>query len=241
MTTEKQLMAALKSLLKQQGKTYRDVAEWLALSEGSVKRLFSKGDMRLDRLMTILSQLGRTMTDLVSTMDAESKHISQISEAQERELVDDMPALLTALAVLSQLPFDDIVEHYGFAEVEVENALLKLDKMRIISLLPNNHYQLNVHANFRWLAGGPIQRFFMDNLAANYVSQPLGDGDELLMLGAMLSATSNQKLDWLMDDFLERFQQLNIADRPLPLAEKSATFVVLAKRQNWYRGNINNT
>lgn len=240
MTTEMQLMAALKNLLKQQGKTYKEVAEWLDLSEGSVKRLFSKGEMRLDRLTLILSQLGRSMTDLVNTMDVASKHISQITEAQERELIADMPTLLTALAVLSQLSFRDIVQHYSFDEIQVEKALLKLDKMHIISLLPNNHYQLNVSANFRWLAGGPIQCFFMDNLAANYVSKPLAGGDELLMLGAMLGEESNQKLDRLMDDFMQRFQQLNIADRPLPLAEKEATFVVLAKRRNWYRGNLDN-
>lgn len=236
MTTEMQLMAALKSLLKQQGKTYKDVAKWLELSEGSVKRLFSKGEMRIDRLITILSHLGRDISDLVNTMNAKSKQISQISEAQERELVADIPTLLTALAVLSQLSFDDIVKHYHFDALQVEKALLKLDKMQIISLLPNNHYRLNVQANFRWLAGGPIQRFFMENLAADYVSEPLGDGDELLMLGAMLSDASNKRLDRLMDDFLQHFQQLNITDRPLPLAEKNTTFVVLAKRRNWYRG-----
>lgn len=236
MNHEMQLLAALKSLLKQQGRTYKEVAEWLALSEGSVKRMLSKGDMRLDRLMTILSYLGRSMTDLVNIMDAESKQISQIDEAQERELVADIPALLTALAVLSQLSFDEIKQHYGFDAVQVENALLKLDKMHIISLLPNNHYQLNVSANFRWLAGGPIQRFFMENLAANYVSKPLAAGDELLMSGAMLSDESNQKLNQLLNDFMQHFQQLNVIDRALPLAEKNATFIVLAKRQNWYRG-----
>lgn len=236
MTTENQLIEALKSLLKQQKKTYKDVAEWLNLSEGSVKRLFSKSDMSIERLLLILSHLGRDMNDLVSVMNANSRQISQITKEQEQELIEDIPAMLTAVAVLSNLGIDEIVEHYQLDEVIVEQALLKLDKMRILSLMPNNHYQLNVHPNFRWLAGGPIQHFFMNNLAASFIGDQLQDNDELLLLSGMLGQDSIKRLTWLIDEFTQRFQQLNIADRALPLAEKDATFVVLSKRQNWHSG-----
>lgn len=236
MNSEKQVISALKRLLKQQNRTYKDVAKWLSLSEGTVKRLFSRGDIRLDRLMVVLSHLSCDMSDLVSIMNADSKQISQITEAQERDLVADIPALLTAVAVLSRLSFEEITTHYGFSEEQVEGALLKLDKMQIISLLPNNHYQLNVHANFRWQNGGPIQRYFIENLATNYLSKPLEKDDNLLMLGAMLSAESDRRLDALIDDFMRHFQELNVVDRPLPLANKSSTFIVLAKRRHWYSG-----
>ncbi len=36
------LIETLKRQLRAQGKTYADVAEWLALSEASVKRLFAE-------------------------------------------------------------------------------------------------------------------------------------------------------------------------------------------------------
>lgn len=230
------LLDAVKILLKQQKKTYRDVADWLELSEGSVKRLFSKADMSVERLLLILSHLGRDMNDLVATMNANSRQISQISQAQEKELVDDLPAMLTALAVLSDLSFAEIVEHYNFTEIQVEAALLKLDKMQIITLLPGNRYQLNVHPHFRWLAGGPIQHYFMENLAANFVSEPLANDDQLLLLSGMLGKEARQRLEWLIDDFTQRFQQLNNGDRALPLRQKEAVFIVLAGRQNWYSG-----
>ncbi len=236
MNDENALIDALKILLKQQKKTYRDVSEWLELSEGSVKRLFSQSDMSIERLMLILTHLGRDINDLVATMNANSRQISQISEAQEKELVNDPPAMLTALAVLSDLSFEEIVRHYGFDEVHVENALLKLDKMQIITLLPNNRYQLNVHPHFRWLAGGPIQQYFMMNLASNFVSEPLQINDELLLLSGMLGDEACQRLDWLINDFTQRFQQLNNGDRALPLNQKEAVFLVLAKRHNWYSG-----
>lgn len=234
MTTETQLLEALKTLLKQQKKTYKDVAGWLDLSEGSVKRLFSKADMSVERLLLILSHLGRDMNDLVSVMNADSRQISQITAEQERELVEDIPTILTAVAVLSNLRIDEIVTHYQLEEAVVEQALLKLDKMRILTLLPNNHYQLNVHPNFRWLVGGPIQRFFMENLAASFISERLQDDDELLLLSGMLGKNSLKRLAWLTDEFTQRFQQLNIADRALPLTEKDAVFMVLSKRKNWF-------
>lgn len=233
-TTETQLIGALKRLLKEQGKTYKDVAAWLSLSEGSVKRLFSKADMSIERMVAILDKLGCDMNDLVAAMNAESRQISQISIDNERALVEDIPAMLTALSVLSDLKFQEIVEHYGYDEPTIEKALLKLDKMKILTLLPNNHYQLNVHPNFRWQMGGPIQEFFMNTLASNFLGQKLEKGEELLLLAGMLGEESLQRLSWLIDDFTQRFQQLNIADRALPLAEKEATFVVLAQRKNWF-------
>lgn len=236
MTTETQLIKALKHLLKEQRKTYRDVAEWLALSEGSVKRLFSRAGMSIERMVAILEHLGCDMNDLVTAMNAEKRQISQISIENEKALVDDIPAMLTALAVLSDLRFGEIVKHYGYDEITVERALLKLDKMGILTLLPNNHYQLNVHPNFRWLAGGPIQQFFMDTLAAEFLGEKLETGEELLLLGGMLGKESQQRLNWLIDDFTQRFQELNIADRALPLSKKEAVFVTLAQRKNWFSG-----
>ncbi len=228
--TEKQVISALKKILKQQDKTYKDVAKWLDLSEGSVKRLLSRGNISLDRLMLILNHLGRDISDLANMMNASSKQISQITEAQEKQLVADIPTLLVAVGVLSQLSFSELIRYYGFPEAQVEKSLLKLDKMHFITLLPKNHYQLNVHANFRWLTGGPIQRYFLEHLAANYIRKPLQNEDSLLMLGAMLSAESNAKLNAMLEEFMQHFQELNIMDRALPLAEKSDTFILLAKR-----------
>ncbi len=236
MTTETQLIKALKQLLKERHKTYKDVAEWLDLSEGSVKRLFSKASMTIERMLIILQYLGCDMTDLVTAMNAEKRQISQISIANEQALVTDIPAMLTALAVLSNLRFDEITKHYAYDEATIERALLKLDKMGILTLLPNNHYQLNVHPNFRWQSGGPIQQFFMDTLAADFLGAQLESGEDLLLLGGMLGKESQQRLSWLIDDFTQRFQELNIADRALPLSKKEAVFVVLAQRKNWFSG-----
>ncbi len=239
MTTEIQLINALKHLLKEHKKTYKDVANWLSLSEGSVKRLFSNTSMTIERMVTILEHLGCDMNDLVVVMNAQTKQISQISIEHEQALVDDIPTMLTALAVLSNLRFNDIVKQYTYDELTIERALLKLDKMGILTLLPNNHYQLNLHPNFRWQLGGPIQQFFMNTLSGDFLGKQLATGEELLVLVGMLGKESQQRLKWLIDDFSQRFQELNIADRSLPLCQKDAIFIALAQRKNWFSHHKN--
>jgi predicted XRE-type DNA-binding protein len=48
-----QLLVTLKRQIKARGLTYRDVAAALKLSEPSVKRLFSTGNLSLERLVDI--------------------------------------------------------------------------------------------------------------------------------------------------------------------------------------------
>ncbi len=239
MNSETQLINALKKLLKEKNKTYRDIAKLLNLSEGSVKRLFSKSSMTIERMLIILDFLGCDITDLVTAMNAEKRQISQISIENEKMLVEDIPAMLTALAVLSNLRFDEIVKHYSYDDKTIEKSLLKLDKMGILTLLPNNHYQLNVHPNFRWQIGGPIQQFFMDTLAGDFLGDKLETGEELLVFAGMLGKESQQRLNWLINDFSQRFQELNISDRSLPLNKKESIFIAIAQRKNWF-SNSNN-
>ena len=51
----RELVAALKTELKAQGKTYADVAAALELSEASVKRIFSQQNFSLERLVSLTS------------------------------------------------------------------------------------------------------------------------------------------------------------------------------------------
>src|SRR5262249_26298627 len=64
MNEVEQLIATIKRQLKAQGLTYRDVAQALALSEASVKRLFASERLNLDRLAQIAALLGFTLAEL---------------------------------------------------------------------------------------------------------------------------------------------------------------------------------
>ena len=59
------IVATLKRELKARGKTYRDVAAALNMSEASVKRLFASERFSVERLAEISELLGYTLAELL--------------------------------------------------------------------------------------------------------------------------------------------------------------------------------
>lgn len=70
-----------------------------------------------------------------------------LSEAQEKELVSDEKLLLVAVC-LNQWEIADIVRAYRLSEAECIQCLVKLDRLRLITLLPGNRIRLNVARDF---------------------------------------------------------------------------------------------
>lgn len=68
--------------------TYAHVAEHLDLSKASVKRLFAQNELSLTRIDATCSLLGIELTDLAAAAVARTSMISQMTLAQEQELVE---------------------------------------------------------------------------------------------------------------------------------------------------------
>ena len=98
-----QLIDTLKKALRAHGMTYADVAVHLALSEASVKRLFSEKSFSLQRLDQTCQLIGLEISDLVQQMKEEAarSRLSALTEEQEREIAGDIELLLTTVCVLN--------------------------------------------------------------------------------------------------------------------------------------------
>ena len=80
------IIDVLKKLLKEQGVTYLQVAQALALSEASVKRLFAERQFSLQRLDRVCALLGLEISDLVRRLEHDLR-IDALALEQEQELV----------------------------------------------------------------------------------------------------------------------------------------------------------
>src|SRR5512140_2545264 len=160
MTEATQLIATIKKQLKSQGMTYRDVARELKLSEPSVKRLFASGRFTIDRLVQVANLLGYTLAALSKEALAGQPRLGTLTEQQEREVVSDPKLLVIAVCALNHWTMEEIVETYRVNHAECIKYLLRLDKLRIIDLLPGNRIRLNVSRDFDWLPSGPIKQYF---------------------------------------------------------------------------------
>jgi transcriptional regulator with XRE-family HTH domain len=227
------LIETLKKALKAHGKTYADVAVHLELSEASVKRLFAEKHFSVQRLDAVCQMLGMEISDLVQLMKEQTQRpICELNEEQEREIIGDTLLLLVTILVLNHWTWDDINAYYDVPEHELIQKLARLDRLRIIELLPRNRVKLLVDPNFAWRRDGPIIRYFQEQVAADFFgSRFKKDGDKLMFINGMLSESSSALIRRKLERLFCEFQELCNDDAGLPVEEKHWNSLALAVRE----------
>ncbi len=226
-----QLIQQLKRSLKQSGKTYKAIATHLEMSEANVKRMFASENFSLKRLETICNLIQLTLTDLMQLVDESIHRINSLSLAQEEQLVSDSKLLLVAVSVKNYLSFEDIIHHYQISESECIQCLAKLDRLKIIDLLPNNRIKLLIDQNFKWIKNGPIEKFFQQQIQQQFLKSRFNDeqATRLFQFG-LLGDTSSQIMLKKLRALALEFTDLHKQDQHLALDKKHSMGLLLATR-----------
>jgi len=225
------LIATLKQALKAHGLTYREVARALGLSEASVKRLFAEQNFSLQRLEQVCQLAGMEISDLVRQMESDRQELDELSEAQEQELVSDIRLLLVAFLVINGWSYADILRHYQISETEAIRYLARLDRIKLIELLPNNRIKLRISANFTWRRNGPIQQFFTANLQEDFLKSRFDEHNESFQfLSGMFSRACADQVRQRLQQLAREFHQYNQQDRGKPIDERDGYSLFLAFR-----------
>lgn len=232
MTEVMQLVATLKRQLKLQGKTYRDVALALELSEPSVKRLFTSGRFAIDRLVQVSNMLGFTLAELAQEAVASEIRLRTLSDVQEKELVSDPRLLLVAACALNHWTLSEILTAYRLSEAECLRALLRLDRLHIITLLPGNRIRLNVSRDFDWIPNGPIRQYFRQQGLTDFLSSGFARDDESLTFShGMLTEAAITKIQAELRQLRLKFAELHNESLSAPLAKRRGSGLLLAMRE----------
>lgn len=227
-----QLLATVKRQLKQQGKTYRDVAAALSLSEASVKRLLTSETLGLDRLVEIGNLLGFTLAELAQEAAATETRLRTLSAAQEKELVSDVKLLLVAVCALNHWTLQDMLAVYRLGEAECLHKLLHLDRLHLIALMPGNRIRLNVARDFDWLADGPIRRFFRTQGLDDFLDSRFDRPEEsLAFTHAMLTESALARMQAELRQIRARFAELHQESLASPLPKRRGSGLLLALRE----------
>lgn len=231
MNEVQQLVRALKGLLKLQGMTYADLAKALGLSEASVKRLFASRRFSLERVVEIANLLGYTLLELTQEAATTENRLHTLTEAQEHELISDTKLLLVAVCALNQWEVKDIVGVYRLTEAECIQRLTRLDRLRLITLLPGNRIRLNVARDFDWLPRGPIHNFFRSKGLVDFLTGGFADSDEVFAFShAMLTDAALAKIRADIRKLRQRYAELHEESLTAPLAKRHGTGLLLAMR-----------
>jgi transcriptional regulator with XRE-family HTH domain len=231
MTQANALVDTLKQALKQHGLTYARVAQHLGMSEANVKRMFATRRFTLERLEAFCRLMQMELTDLFQLYEESRQHISQLTEEQEQELVSDAQLLLVAVSVRNRLSFDDIVHNYRISKTDCIRYLARLDKLKIIDLLPNNRIKLRIDEHFRWLPNGPIDRFFETQIKNQFLKSRFGgELEQRLFLFGLLGDASVEVMLKKMQALSKEFTELHRQDAHLPLDKRHNIGFLLAMR-----------
>jgi transcriptional regulator with XRE-family HTH domain len=226
------ILTTIKRQLKARGMTYRDVARALDLSEPSVKRLFSTGRITLERLAVLCSLLGLTLAELTREAVESIAKMSQLEAAQEAELVSDTKLLLVATCALNHWNIASITRHYRLTESECLQCLLRLDRMRLIDLLPGNRIRINVARDFDWLPDGPIRRYFRERGQNDFLAGDFApEGESVFFAHGMLTAEARNQFQIQLRQLRQRFAALHDESTRAAIGQRRGMGLLLALRE----------
>jgi transcriptional regulator with XRE-family HTH domain len=225
------LIEVLKRELKARGLTYADVAAHLDMSEASVKRMFSTRNFTLERFDEICEFAKLEITELAEKLAQSPTLLTQLSLEQERELVADMKLMLVAICCLHNLSFEQMLEAYSFSPAECVKLLTRLDKLRIIDLMPNNRAKPLVARGFTWIPGGPVQQFFFSQVTADFFRHHFGaENETVLVASGRLSRQNQAVVAQRLKKITQEFRDLHHDDLKLPIGERPVLGMIVALR-----------
>ena len=229
----KLLVSALKRCLKMKGVTYKNLALSMNLSESSVKRLFASNNLSLQRFEQVCEVIEMSIFD-IGKMAREEDEIEDphaLSIEQEQALADDVKLLIGFHLILNGWDFDRINDAFDWSEPEVIKIFTTLDKLNLISLLPNNMVKTLTAHNIRWRKDGAVRKCHEQLAFSEILKDRFIKEDQLLDFEVLeLSPASINILKRKMEMLLREVNDLAMMDYSLKQGMKKSTGLLLAMR-----------
>ena len=221
----------LKAVLKQHKLTYKDIAAHLEMSEANIKRIFANQSFTLQRLEQICNLLQMSLSDLFAISEKQQNQLTQLTLEQEQELIDNPKLLLVAVCARDAWDFDDIIKYYDLDQFELIRLFARLDKIKLIQLLPNNHYKLLIAQDFRWLKNGPLERFMEQEVLHRFMASKFDEPNSFrFYLRGRYSQSSIEIIQRKLNQLTKESAILNQEDANLPLHARKHMGLLFAMR-----------
>ena len=232
MSQTKELLKALKKCLRAKGLTYRDVATALKLSEASVKRIFSEQTFSVSRLEEVCRFLDMSIYDLARlTRQTVEDEVSRLNAEQEQGLADDPLVLTYFYLLLTGRTPEKIAQEFGLDGRQQNTMLVRLSRLKLVELYPNNSGRLLTGRRIDWRQDGPIRRMYEKQVQEAFLDSRFTSDDELFRFetGELSDASAKvilKKIDRLTQDF-DEYSELDIST---PAPKKKAIALMIGFR-----------
>jgi DNA-binding Xre family transcriptional regulator len=225
------IVATLKKLLRSRGMTYADLARKLALSEASVKRLFSRATLTLARLESICTALDVDFLELARLARGHGEATREMTRAQEAGLAADPRLLAAFYLVFNGWTFDEIVERYMVTAAQCTGWMVRLDRLAVIEFMPGNRIRVRVPRHTRLSPDGPIRRRYGAAAVADFLAPRFADVDGYFAFEfSDLSRASRELLQRRLERLVAEFNELAELDAPLRASARETVGLALGIR-----------
>ncbi|WP_144394207.1 helix-turn-helix domain-containing protein [Pleionea sediminis] len=233
MTQTEEILDALKKQIRSRGLTYLDVARALDISEASVKRLFSEQSFSLKRIEAICDFLGIAIFDLTKqTRLAEEAQTSVLSVDQEQALAENPLLFLYFYLLNNGWTAKRIERKYQVESTKSTQLLAKLDRLKLVELLPRNKVRCLTARYIAWRPNGPIRKRYESQAITEFVSNLFKSSDDHYSFQfGELSTASMALLKRKLTKVEKEFNDLIDVDLHLPPEEKESVGLFLASRR----------
>jgi len=195
--------------------------------------MFASGNFSLKRLDEICDVLKIDIAELIDLSARADQRIEELGEKLEREIVSDIRLLVVAYCLVNYWKVEDIIDFYRIEEIELIQLLAKLDRMKLIELLPGNRVRLLIANNFKWIRNGPIERFFRSQVQDEFFKGDFSaDGALQIIKNGDISERGKSRLIERLVAVGSLFDDISREDKNIAIGQRRATSMILAIR-NW--------
>lgn len=226
------IMTSLKRVMKSRQVTYRDLAQRIALSEASVKRIFSRATLTLARLDEICQALDIGLNEVLRlTGEPTTDAPELLTLEQERALAAD-PNLLACFYLLANgRTGHDVSAELGVDQRAVRRWMVKLDALRLIEMRSKLRARARAASVIAWRRDGPLRHLYEKQVRQEFLQAGFSrPGEALHFLSAELSEASCKVLLRKMERLAGEFRDLADLDRTVSTKEKRSVAALLAVR-----------
>lgn len=226
------IVESLKRIMKSRSVTYSRLARGIDLSEASVKRIFSRGTLTLDRLQQICFSLGITIQEVVrlaSELDSDTPDVLTLE--QEDVLAADFNLLACFYLLANGRTGREVAEELRSDERQVRKWFVRLHSLGLIQLQDGMRAKARVTSAIVWCKDGPVRRAYEERARMEFMQSPFSGASELQHFrSAELSEASWRVFLRKLERLTAEFRDLAEIDRSLPSREKRSVAIMLAAR-----------
>ena len=227
-----QIFEALKAFLREKKLTYRDISQRLALSEASVKRIFSLRDCDLTRLAAICEAAGTSLIELATVAGEVKAKTYTLPPLAAEFFADNMGYFVFFRELSAGKTPAEIAAEAGLDQRSVNRYLKTLEELGLIERLPDGAVRHKFEGYLSLHDANDLSRRFLNAWAPYAVNTVISEKPDaqrrLKCFSTGLLAENRARFERDLDDLIERYRHQGFLDQSLTPSAVEAVGGVVA-------------